>query len=289
MFIFNKSWIVASVFVLLISNQASAGWMANADFSACPRKSYPELTRSEGPFNSESDCNAKVAQARKGDQAFCIKYSCTAQTGTTNESSSAAAPGHELDKNIGDALAAGMQGNISAVDTVGLVSMGLMGNMLLAPNQPDRQKSTAEIEADRVANEKYAADRARYERESEEKKDMRVAPILALLDPVPNKTEVYSKAFEHASQCISHNAGTACSGSTAEQQQNCVSDYNAGYELGAKQKEFVLKEAFQAGQGAAKRGESNNSFGDKRATGPCRLEWIDSYKQGYNKNEKTGH
>ena len=49
--------------------------------------------------------------------------------------------GHELDKNIGDALAAGMQGKISAGDTVGLVSLGVLGNAILAPNTPVQPKT----------------------------------------------------------------------------------------------------------------------------------------------------
>ncbi len=124
--------------------------------------------------------------------------------------------------------------------------------------------------------------------------------MFALLDPIPAwpsggnaegqvKSESYSKGLEHASQCISQNAGAACVGVSADQSEGCVSDYRAGFDSGNKQKKLALQEAFQAGQGAATRGEKDTSFTDQRAQGPCRLEWIDSYKQGFmNNNGKKG-
>lgn len=92
---------------------------------------------------------------------------------------------------------------------------------------------------------------------------------------------VFTTGFEHASQCISQNAGSACAGVTAEQQQTCVSDYRAGYDSGSKQRTFVLQEAYQAGQGAAARGELDNGASDQRAQGPCRIDWIKSYSRGH--------
>lgn len=92
---------------------------------------------------------------------------------------------------------------------------------------------------------------------------------------------VYTKGFEHASQCISQNAGSACAGVTAEQQQTCVSDYRAGYDSGSKQRTLVLQEAYQTGQGAGARGELDNGASDQRAQGPCRVDWIKSYSRGH--------
>jgi hypothetical protein len=104
------------------------------------------------------------------------------------------------------------------------------------------------------------------------------------------KSTAYSKGFEHASQCISQNAGSSCAGVTAEQQQACVADYRGGYDSGSKQKAFVLQEAYQAGQGAGARGELANASSDRRAGGQCRIEWVESYNRGYfqAKNATTG-
>lgn len=295
-----KKQFLTLALLLFISSQSSAVWVANADYSSCPRKHLPDTSRSEGSFNTEADCLAKVNEVSRAQNLACARYSCVNQGGAGSDSSSTA-QGHEMDKHIGDALAAGLQGDISTVDAAGLVSMGLLGNALLTPSAPARQKSFAELEADRLAAEKYAIEQARIERERQERKDQRVAPMFALLDPVPTvlpldnitnqaKSDSYSKGFEHASQCISQNAGTSCVGVSAGQQEGCVSDYHAGYESGNKQKKITMQEAFQAGQGAANRGEKDTSFTDQRAQGPCRLEWIDSYKQGYLKSdtEKKG-
>jgi hypothetical protein len=98
---------------------------------------------------------------------------------------------------------------------------------------------------------------------------------------------VYSKGFEHATQCISKNAGTACAGVTAAQQQTCVSDYLAGYDSGNMQTKLVLQEAFQAGQAAGARGELANAASDKRAQGPCRIDWIASYNRGHDQGRNA--
>lgn len=95
------------------------------------------------------------------------------------------------------------------------------------------------------------------------------------------KSTAYSKGFEHASQCISQNAGSACAGASADQQQACVAGYRAGYDAGSKQKNFVLQEAYQAGQSAGAQDELDNGASDQRARGPCRTDWINSYSRGH--------
>ncbi len=280
----------------LFSNQALAGWMANADFSSCPRKYVSNTVGSEGPFNSESDCLARVRTVEREQNMACVRYSCTGQGAGTDGASSTEA-GHQLDSHIGKAISAGISGDISPSSAVGLVGMGMIGNALLAPAAPQRQKTPAEIEADRVAAERAAIESARQERIRQEKKDAHVAPMFALLDPIPNANQpakkptlsnYYTKGFEHASQCISQNAGSACSGATAEQQQNCISDYRAGYDGGNRQKNLTMEEAFQAGLAAGSRGVLANGASNERATGPCRLEWIESYNRGHfdGKNRK---
>lgn len=114
-----------------------------------------------------------------------------------------------------------------------------------------------------------------------------IAPSAMGTQPVVGKganrvrSAVYSKGFEHASQCISQNAGPACVGVTAEQQQACVADYRAGYDSGSIQRKLVLQEAYQVGLSAAARGELANGASDPRAVGPCRTDWITTYNTGH--------
>jgi hypothetical protein len=91
----------------------------------------------------------------------------------------------------------------------------------------------------------------------------------------------FSKGFEASSQCYSQNAGPACTGLTADQQQACVAGYRAGYEAGDKQRQQVMGEAYKAGTSAGAAGGLDNGASDPRAEGPCRLEWIKTYNRGY--------
>ncbi len=108
-----------------------------------------------------------------------------------------------------------------------------------------------------------------------------IAPSAKAVPPAGKKSTSYTKGFEHASQCISQNSGSACAGVTAEQQPACVADYRGGYDSGSIQRKLVLQEAYQAGQGAAARGELANGASDSRALGPCRNDWIMAYNNGY--------
>lgn len=99
--------------------------------------------------------------------------------------------------------------------------------------------------------------------------------------PITREKTFFTAGFEHASQCISQNAGSACAGVSADQQQTCVVDYRAGYDSGSIQRKLVLDEAYRAGQGAAARGELANAASDSRAEGPCRTDWIVTYNNGY--------
>ena len=116
------------------------------------------------------------------------------------------------------------------------------------------------------------------------------APSTGSMPPVGKKRESYTKGFEHASQCFSQNAGPACAGVTADQQQACVADYRGGYDAGSIQRTLVLQEAFQAGRDAAARAELANGASDPRAQGPCRIEWVQNYNRGHfqGKQAKTG-
>jgi hypothetical protein len=91
----------------------------------------------------------------------------------------------------------------------------------------------------------------------------------------------FTKGFEAASQCYSQNAGPACTGLTADQQQACVAGYRAGYETGDKQRQLVMAEALKAGSATGAAGGPANAASDPRAEGPCRMQWIETYNRGY--------
>lgn len=103
----------------------------------------------------------------------------------------------------------------------------------------------------------------------------------APVPPAAKKPTSFTKGFEHASQCISQNSGSACAGVAANLQQTCVADYRGGYESGSIQRKLVLQEARQVGQDAAARGDLANGAADARALGPCRTDWIMTYNNGY--------
>ncbi len=295
-----KNLIVFGIAVCLVigitfsASPAQAGWMATADYTSCP-SNVQATYRSEGPFNTESDCLARIRQVAASQVMFCAKLSCTSQGGGSGSSGSAQ-PGHEMDKHIGDAIAGGLTGDISATDTVGLVGMGLIGNALLSPGTP---KSPQQIEAERAAALRAAIEAERLEREREQRRDARAQPMFALLDPVPDepppeatpaRSSFFTKGFEHASQCISQNAGTSCSVANAAEQTTCIEDYRAGYSAGSIQRKLAMEEAFQAGLVAGTNGMLANGNSDARSDGPCRIEWVESYNRGHfqGKNRKSG-
>lgn len=287
--------------MLFSSHSAFAGWMAKADFTSCPRKYFPNTHGEEGPFDSQSACQTRVDQAKREQQTVCVQYSCVEQAaGSTNSQSPQA--GHEMDQHISTAISAGMNGQISGSDTVGLVSMGLLGNALLAGNRqltPEEQAARNEqsriwAEQQAKANEESRAKEAAYQADQDTKalamldlaesdfSPSSVAPPAAKSPPKPAPVStVYSKGYEHASSCISQNSGTACAGVTAAEQQHCVSDYNAGYSNGTKKRNLDMDEALRIGEADGAKGALANGPANAKASGPCRVEWIETYNRGY--------
>lgn len=99
----------------------------------------------------------------------------------------------------------------------------------------------------------------------------------------------FTKGFEAASQCFSQNSGPACTDVAADQGLRCIEDYRAGYSAGEIEQKLVLAEAFRLGEYAGKTAQPANGFSDPRANGPCRVQWLETYNQGYfqGKNSKT--
>ena len=95
------------------------------------------------------------------------------------------------------------------------------------------------------------------------------------------KSAGYTQGCEDASQCYSQNSGSRCAGVAVDQQQTCLADYRVGYEVGDKQRARLIREARQSGQFAGERGELANGASHPLADGPCRVEWVKAYNQGY--------
>lgn len=74
-----------------------------------------------------------------------------------------------------------------------------------------------------------------------------IAPSVKAVPPAGKKSSSYTKGFEHASQCISQNAGSACAGVTADQQSTCVADYRGGYDSGSIQKNLFCRRPIRPG------------------------------------------
>ena len=152
--------IAASILMLSPVPSALADWTAHADFSSCPRKYFPNLTADDGPFATEAQCQAKVAEAKRGNNASCARYSCT--EGAASGGTSSAAPGHELDSTIDRAISAGVSGDISAGQAATLVGVGVLGNALLggiAKSPEQQQQEQQQAEAQRQYQQQQAEER----------------------------------------------------------------------------------------------------------------------------------
>lgn len=146
-----------------------ADWTAHADFSACPRKYYPNLSWKEAPVATEAECKAQIDRAKRGDSAVCVRYACV--EGAGGGAAASAAPGHELDKTIEDAISAGLSGQISGTDAAALVGVGVIANAFFAGISPEeQQRRQQQAEAAR----RQAAEQARLQAVAEEQRKDRL-------------------------------------------------------------------------------------------------------------------
>jgi len=119
--------------------------------------------------------------------------------------------------------------------------------------------------------------------------DQAESPSLRLDKPIQNtndagaepKSAGFAQGYNDASQCFSQNAGPRCSGVATDQMEACLTDYRTGYREGDKQRIRLMTEARRVGQLAGERGETANSASNPLADGPCRVEWIKNYNDGY--------
>jgi len=119
--------------------------------------------------------------------------------------------------------------------------------------------------------------------------DQDASASLRLDKPIQNTSDArtqpksagFTQGYDDASQCFSQNAGPRCSGVATDQMEACLTDYRAGYREGDKQRVRLMAEARKVGQLAGKRDEPANSASNPLADGPCRVEWIKTYNDGY--------
>lgn len=145
---------------------AHAGWMANADFSSCPRKYIPNTSGQEGPFGSQADCRARIDQAQREMRLDCARYTCVeaGDTAPTGVGASGTAD-QQLDTAIQQSISAGMNGQISGGDAAALVTLGLMGKALVGSANNAQRPPTPEELADQRERQRLAVERARQEEE----------------------------------------------------------------------------------------------------------------------------
>lgn len=158
---------MAGLLLLSASHSAFAEWVAHSDFSSCPRKYYPNLSGQEGGFATESACQARVAQAKRGDSAVCIRYTCK-QSG--EGSSGSASTGNALDDAYARAMAASQNSN-QMMQASGLY----LGAKLL---EGALQGPTPEQQAAAEAQRQYEAEQAQLRAiEAENRKNQLLAEM----------------------------------------------------------------------------------------------------------------
>jgi tetratricopeptide (TPR) repeat protein len=115
-----------------------------------------------GPFTqfaSTADCNTKARSANSNIPGVGVSCSCVPPDGTSAADSATAAPaapGHEFDNTIKQAISAGVAGKLPAGNTIGFVGIGLLGNALLAPittNPAEQQQQQEQQQLDLAAQQ----------------------------------------------------------------------------------------------------------------------------------------
>jgi len=157
--------ILVMAFIATVSPfDASADYMAKADFSRCPRKYLPHTSAQEGPFPTLSQCNAYVAQASRGNNLSCARYSCdVVGGGASTGSSGSGLDGSLQQQSVSNFVEGAMSGNSQQMG-LGLLGMGL-GAMMQGGDEAstrERQQRQQELEA---ARQREAMERAKIEAE----------------------------------------------------------------------------------------------------------------------------
>lgn len=92
--------------------------------------------------------------------------------------------------------------------------------------------------------------------------------------------DAYRHGIEDGSSCLPDNAKTFCAAHPEE--TSCTEKYETGYRVGERGKLTKLEEAHRVGQQTkANGGSSLLGFSDARSYGPCRVQWLESFNEGY--------
>lgn len=355
-----------AVIGLLSTVAAVAGqWCATSECPGCARHGFGP-GHGEECFATRDSCESRLREVLSVPHngitySGCSERGSTAATGSDLEAlraaSAAAAPGHQMDPYINEAISRGISGDISAGDAMGLVGMGMLGNALMSQTDPALQ------EARRQAAAAAAAEQARQQAiADEERKDRLLGSMLDIGgeqagggglelmmgdEPVarsgdvsafmPDRTprtvpnpqppavrinpgpyvvpatppadnplglmlgeaapapppppppppdpaqddRAFNKGYTDGSQCYSSSAGNHCAGAQGNIHAQCMTNYNSGYRNGEALKRILLQQAREAGVLDKAQGRRNGSFTHPMAQGPCRVQWIESYNEGY--------
>lgn len=104
-------------------------------------------------------------------------------------------------------------------------------------------------------------------------------------EPVPRneaaRSQAWSLGHTDGIGCHSQNAGVRCSAAANDEVDTCLKEYRVGYGVGEKIKNMKLDLAHQRGRDHKAKGAVSAAASQPEATGPCRIEWIQRYNNGY--------
>jgi len=268
-------------------------------------------------FGSKEACETRVAEVKSTGSTGASYSPCTEEGGGASSGSSG-----DLITDSSRNLVQGMMNGNAQQMGIGMMGIGAAALIQGLQGDPAADARRRAAEAARAAEQKRRDEEAA--RQAEETKQrllgetnsldpsslslmgVEPAPELQLMtgdESVsssagtnrPNNTaaapvrhsEAFTMGLNDASQCYSQNAGSRCSGVTGDQWQACLSDYRSGYQVGDKQRQQSMDEAYRVGQSAGAGGLLADAASDPRALGPCRTQWIEAYNRGYFQGKQT--
>jgi hypothetical protein len=160
-----------------------AGWYVDNSAAAAHLKGSKTL----GPYPTRAAAQA-VVDANNGYGMRVMPNGSDDATPGGTAAPAPAAAGHEFDNTINQAISAGISGQISGADAVGLVGIGLIGNAMFAPQTVDpaaQQRALAAQRAAALAAQEAAAAAAAAQAEAaaaaERKRQAKLARLRGLL------------------------------------------------------------------------------------------------------------
>ena len=305
--------------MVLTSGAAWAVWCGTSECSSCGSHGWSK--REECRFDSQSACNSEIDRIRREMQVAAAVYTCyekgtDSSTYGNADLISKSTEGVVRGITSGDAALTGM--GLLGIGTAALVQ-GMQSDPA-ADTQRAQEAAQAAAQQRQAEDQRRAEEQARKQDEERKDRllgsmmsvddssqlglmGVDSGPGLGLMTgdqtisasssttrpsrPADDdagslpKSAGFDQGYSDASQCYSQNSGSRCAGVAVDQQRTCLADYRAGYAVGEKQRARLMREAKQIGQLAGGRGELANGASNPLANGPCRVEWIEAYNQGY--------